>query len=70
MQGLCQQDLGVADGLSDGVVLLLASEGQLGEGRLVARRVLDVDEVLVVRHTVVLRQLKQANQSLQQRRPA
>lgn len=51
-------------------MFLLASECQLRESRLVARCVLDVDEVLVVRDAVVLRQLEQSNQSLQDGRPA
>ena len=69
VERLGQQDLGVAHGVSDGVVLLLASEGQLGEGRLVARGVLDVDEVLVVGRAVVLGQLEEPDEGLEQRGP-
>ena len=69
VEGLGQQDLGVAHGVSDGVMLLLAGEGQLGEGRLVAGGVLDVDEVLVVGRAVVLRQLEEPDEGLEQRGP-
>ena len=69
VERLGEQDLGVAHGVSDGVVLLLASEGQLGEGRLVARGVLDVDEVLVVGRAVVLRQFEEPDEGLEQRGP-
>ena len=69
VEGLGQQDLGVADSLSYGVMLLLASEGELGEGRLVTGRVLDVYEVLVVGDAVILGELEQTNQSLEERGP-
>lgn len=69
MQRLGQMDLWIPHGVSDGIVLLLPRERQLRERRLVARRLLDVDEVLVVRHAVVLGQLKQADEGLEQRRP-
>lgn len=69
MQRLGQQDLRIADSFSDGVVLFLSSKRQLRERRLITGRVLDVDEVLVVRDAVVFRQLEQANESLEQRSP-
>lgn len=62
-------DLWIPDGVSDGIVLLLPCERQLRERRLVARRLLDVDEVLVVRDAVVFRQFKQADEGLEQRGP-
>lgn len=70
MQRLSQQNLGVADCLSNRVVFLLPGKGQLRESCLVARRVFDVDEVLVVGNAVILWQFKQTNQGLQQRSPA
>merc|ERR1719222_458328 len=49
------------------VVIWLASKYQLAVGSLVARGVLDFDEVLIVRDRLVLRQLKQADEGSQQR---
>lgn len=69
MQRLRQQDLGVSHGVSDRVVFLLPREGELRERRLVAGRVLDVDEVLVIRDAVVLWQLEQTDEGLEQRGP-
>lgn len=69
MQRLGQQDLRIPHSFSDGVVLFLSSKRQLRERRLITGRVLDVDEVLVVRDAVVFRQLEQANESLEQGSP-
>lgn len=70
VERLSQQDFWIADGVSYRVVLLLSSEGELRERRLVARRVFDVYEMLVVWDAVVFWQLKQTNERLEQRRPS
>ena len=64
VERLGQQDLRIANSLSNGIVFLLPSEGQLRERRLVTWRVLDVDEVLIVWDAVVLWQLKETYQGL------
>lgn len=69
MERLGQQDLGITDRLSDGVVLFSPCKRELRERRLIPGRVFDVDEVLVVRDAVVFRQLEQTNESLEQRSP-
>lgn len=69
VQRLCQVDPGIVHHLPHGIVFLLPRKGQLGECSLVARGVLDVNEVLLIRDRVVLRQLKEPNQGLQQGNP-
>lgn len=69
MKRLGQVDLWIPDGVPNGIVLLLPGKGQLRERRLVARRLLDVDKVLVVRDAVVFRQFEQADEGLEQRGP-
>jgi hypothetical protein len=65
---VCEVDLDIGH-VSAWVAVMLAREDELREGGLVARRVLNLHKMLVVRHRVVLRQLQQGNESLQQRRP-
>lgn len=69
MERLGQQDLWVADGVADRVVLLLPREGQLRECRLVSWSVFNIDEVLVIWDAVIFGQLKQTDESLEQRGP-
>lgn len=64
-----QQYFRVADGISDRVVLLLPSKGQLRESSLIAGCIFNVDEMLVVRDAVVFGQLKETDEGLEQRRP-
>lgn len=66
---LGQMDFWIPDSVSDGIVLLFPCKRQLRESRLVARRLFDVNEVLVVRDAVVFRQFKQADEGLEQRGP-
>ena len=62
-EGLGEVHLGFGDA-REGVFGLLAGEDELRVGRLVARSVLDLDEVLVVRRRLVFGQLEEADQSL------
>lgn len=70
VERLGQVDPRVVHHLPYRIVFFLPSEGELGERGLVPGGVLDVDEVLLVRDSVVLGQLKEANEGLQQRSPA
>lgn len=69
VEGLCQVDSRIVHHLPHRIVFFPASKGQLRECSLVAWSILDVNEVLLVRDRVVLGQLKEANESLQQRNP-
>lgn len=69
VQRLCQVDSRVVHHLTYRIVFLLPSKGQLGECSLIAWSIFYVNEMLLVRDGVILRQLKEANEGLQQRDP-
>lgn len=69
MERLGQMDPRVVHHLTYRIVFFFPSEGKLRERGLIPGGVLYVDEVLLVRDSVVLGQLKEANEGLQQRSP-
>lgn len=69
VERLCQMDSRIVHHLTYRIVFFLPSKGQLGECSLIAWSIFYVNEVLLVRDCVILRQLKEANEGLQQRNP-
>lgn len=69
VERLGKQDLWIANGVSNRVMLFFPCKCQLRECSLITGRVFNVDKMLVIRDAVIFWQLKQTNESLKQRGP-